>query len=460
MSTLRRGVQPAQGAARALHSAQGAARALHSAQGAARALAVAVTVVALIGGLAGTASATNDTYFARQWALSQIHAPQAWTRSTGGGVTIGIVDTGVDAAHPDLAGKVVAMADCVGKPCVAGAAPDTHGHGTIVSGIAAAITSNGKGVAGVAPDARLAVAKVLNAAGEGRVEDINNGIRWVVDNGARVVNLSLGDPNFLAASALGTPLRTGIEYAWSKGAVPVLASGNYATGAGDLGSENYGSLNALVVGATDRSGNVPSYSSPIGNAKWGLVAPGGAGSGGADSNVISTFMTSAGGSGYASSAGTSMAAPHVAGAVALLLAQGQTPAAAVSRILGSADKVSCGRGCQGRLNLSAAVGADPAAPTTAAPATTRVTSAPRTTVPRPTTTKPPATTVPPTSSTTTTLASREAQAAEPPAVALPEAVPEALAATPGRGPAGVAAGLLVVVMGSAVAATWARRFSP
>ena len=436
MTFMRRGYQPAQGAARAL--------------------AVAVSVVALVGGSAGTASATTDTYFSRQWALSQIGAPQAWTRSTGSGITIGIVDTGVDAGHPDLAGKVVAMADCVGRPCAAGAAPDTHGHGTIVSGIAAAVTSNGKGVAGVAPGARLAVAKVLNAGGEGRVEDINNGIRWVVDNGAKVVNLSLGDPNFLAASALGTPLRSGIEYAWSKGAVPVLASGNYATGTGDFGSENYGNVNALVVGATDRSGNVPSYSSPIGNAKWGLVAPGGGGSGGADSNVISTFMTSSGGSGYASAAGTSMAAPHVAGAVALLLAQGQSPAAAVSRILASADKVSCGRGCQGRLNLAAAVGADPAPPATAAPATTKATT--RTTVPRSTTTKPPATTVPPPSSTTTsTVASREAQAAEPPAVALPEAVLVPVARTPGRGPAGVAAGMLVLVMGAAVAATRARR---
>jgi hypothetical protein len=95
VSVLRRGYRPAQRAARALHSARGAARAL--------AIAV-VVVVALVGGLAGTASATNDTYFARQWALSQISAPQAWTRSTGGGITIGIVDSGVVAAPPDLAG--------------------------------------------------------------------------------------------------------------------------------------------------------------------------------------------------------------------------------------------------------------------------------------------------------------------------------------------------------------------
>ncbi|HEV2758989.1 MAG TPA: S8 family serine peptidase, partial [Acidimicrobiales bacterium] len=157
-----------------------------------RLLVVAVSVVALLAALTGTASATNDTYFSRQWALSQIDAPQAWARSTGSGITIGIVDTGVDVAHPDLAGKVAATADCIGRPCVAGGGQDTHGHGTIVSGIAAATTSNGKGIAGVAPDSRLVVAKVLNSSGEGRVEDINNGIRWVVDSGARVVNLSLG----------------------------------------------------------------------------------------------------------------------------------------------------------------------------------------------------------------------------------------------------------------------------
>jgi subtilisin family serine protease len=422
-----------------------------------------VAVVALVSGLADPAAATNDTYFGRQWALTQIGAPQAWTKSTGAGITIGIVDTGVDMSHPDLAGKVVAAADCVGRPCAIGSAHDTHGHGTIVSGIAAAVTSNGKGVAGVAPDARLAVARVLNGNGEGRVEDINNGIRWAVDSGAKVVNLSLGDPNFLVSSVLGTPLKSGIEYAWSKGAVPVLASGNYATGIGDLGTGNYGNVNALVVGATDRAGNVPTYSSSAGNAKWGLVAPGGAGSGGADSNVISTFPMASGGSGYASASGTSMAAPHVAGAVALLMAQGMTPTAAVNRLLGTLDKVSCGRGCQGRLNLANAVGADPNAPAATAapsgPATTRPPSAPRTTVPRSTTARPPA--APATTTTSVTVPPGEAQAADPPQMALPVAVPlPAGSSSPaGRGPAGVAAGLLVMVMGTAVVAAWTRRLT-
>ncbi|HEX2048172.1 MAG TPA: S8 family serine peptidase [Acidimicrobiales bacterium] len=430
-----------------------------------RLVAVALAVVALVAGTAGPASATNDTYFSRQWSLTQIGAPQAWTRSTGGGVTIGIVDTGVDVSHPDLAGKVAVTADCVGRPCaVGGGGQDAHGHGTIVSGIAAASTGNGRGVAGVAPDARLAVARVLNTSGEGRVEDINNGIKWVVDNGARVVNLSLGDPNFLVSNALGTPLRTGIDYAWSKGAVPVLASGNYAAGWGELGSENYGNVNALVVGATDRSGNVPSYSSSVGNAKWGLVAPGGAGSGGPDSNVISTFTLAGGGSGYAAAAGTSMAAPHVAGAVALLLAQGLPPAAAVNRLLATLDKgASCGRGCQGRLNLAAAVGADPGAAAAAAPPSTRAPSTSRTTAPRAATTRPPATQpttttapeAPP--STSTTVAPGSAQSADSPEVAAPHPLPVGTAKDTRSLVVVAAAVVLVVGTGAATSATGLRR---
>ncbi len=414
-------------------------------------------VVLLSTVLATPAGASNDPFFDRQWALEQIGAPRAWTVSRGAGAVIGIVDSGVEASHPDLAGKVALTADCVGRvACLDGAGnADPTGHGTLIAGVVAAGTDNGRGVAGVAPDARLVVARVLGPGGAGRAEDINLGIRWLVDHGARVVNISLGDPSFaLSATPAGvqSPLRNGIDYAWSKGAVPVLAAGNY----GGLTSENYGTLNALVVGATDRTGGVAAYSSAIGNAKWGLVAPGGSGVAGADNNVISTTS----GGGYASSAGTSMAVPHVSGAVALLLAQGLSPAAAVARLLGGLDRVPCGTGCQGRLNVATALGAGPAAPPTTVrapaatpPATVKASPpAPATTVPEaPTTTTPPA--------PTTTVA--------PAAVSSPGDVePTALAAGSGRPlpsrpeldpiATGAAAALLLAVAAS-VTGVWVRR---
>ena len=329
-----------------------------------RGLGVAVAVVALLATVvfASPAVASDDPFFDRQWALEQIGAPQAWTVTRGVGAVIGIVDSGVEAGHPDLAGKVALTADCVARTvCLDGAGgTDPDGHGTLIAGVAAAGTDNGRGMAGVAPDARLVVARVLGPAGVGQAHDINLGIRWVVDHGARVVNISVGDPSSFPSG--GSALRDGIQYAWNKGAVPVLAAGNY----GGLTTENYGTLNALVVGATDRTGGLAAYSSAIGNAKWGLVAPGGAGVAGPDNNVIST----AAGGGYASSAGTSMAAPHVSGAIALLLAQGLSPSAAVSKLLATLDRVPCGAGCQGRLNVAAASGAGPVAEATAAAAAT------------------------------------------------------------------------------------------
>jgi len=335
--------------------------------------------------------------------------------------------------------------------CVDGAGgTDPDGHGTLIAGVVAAGTDNGRGVAGVAPDARLVVAKVLEVSGVGQAQDINLGIRWAVDHGARVVNISVGDPTTVAAG--GSPLRDGIEYAWSKGAVPVLAAGNY----GGLTSENYGTLNALVVGATDRTGGVASYSSAIGNAKWGLVAPGGAGVSGPDNNVIST----AAGGGYASSAGTSMAAPHVSGAIALLLAQGLGPSAAVTRLLGTLDRVPCGAGCQGRLNLAAAVGAGPGAATspTSAPAPTVRDTASTTTTEAPTaTTMPeePATTVPSPTTTAAPVASRSVDV-EPAGLAAGARGP--LAPGPGLDPLVVAAAIgILLAVGVSVAGVWARR---
>jgi subtilisin family serine protease len=319
------------------------------------------------------ARASDDPAFGSQWNLARIRAPEAWASSTGSGVPIGIVDTGVDLAHQDLAGNVAAHASCIGSrgdpSRCGGSGQDDHGHGTHVAGIAAAVKDNGKGVAGVAPDARLVVVKAVDARGAGTTEDINAGIRWAVDHGARVVNLSLGE-NFLISSLFGSSLEDGIRYAWSRGAVPVLAAGN--TNILGLGSSQYGDLPAIVVGATGPDDRVAGYSSPHGNARWAIVAPGGEGEGNAANDVYSTYWRPGQRDQYRALAGTSMAAPHVAGAIAVLMASGTSAEEAVARVLATADPtVSCGANsptCRGRLDVAAALGSgEPETPEAEAP---------------------------------------------------------------------------------------------
>jgi subtilisin family serine protease len=323
-----------------------------------RGLALTLCAFLTVGLVATTAGASNDADFAKQWSLAKIGVADAWSHTTGRGVRVGIVDTGVDLTHEDLAGRVVEGTSCVGAAgdpakCT-GSPQDDQGHGTHVAGIIAANKDNGIGIAGVAPDAQLVVAKALNAAGSGTEEDINAGIKWVVDHGAKVVNLSLGDPNFVFTSLLGTSMREGIEYAWSHGAVPVVAAGNSDLMGLGLGSSNYGDLDALIVGATGPDDKVSSYSSPIGSAKWGILAPGGAGDGNKDHDIWSTFWKAGAPNSYAALAGTSMATPHVVGAVALLLAEGLSPQQAIDRLINTADaKVACDN-CKGRLDLAKA----------------------------------------------------------------------------------------------------------
>jgi subtilisin family serine protease len=326
-------------------------------------------VVAVFAGLAlaavssAPADATNDPSFEKQWGINTVGAPAAWAKTTGKGVRIGIVDTGVDLTHEDLAGRIVESTSCIDTGgnhlnCQ-GSAQDDYGHGTHVAGIAAAIKDNGAGVAGVAPDAELVVAKVFKGA-TANSDDVIAGIKWVVEHGAKVVNLSLGGALFVAAATFGSELTAGVEYAWARGVVPVIASGNDDLFGAGIGSAQYGDLNALVVGATGHDDTVAGYSSPTGNAKWALVAPGGTGGQTAADNIYSTLWAKGKQNHYGYLAGTSMAAPHVTGAVALILAQGLTQQQAVERILATTDAVSCGpnsENCRGRLNVARAVGA-------------------------------------------------------------------------------------------------------
>jgi subtilisin family serine protease len=308
------------------------------------------------------AGASNDPSFKDQWGLARIGAEQAWARTTGAGVRIGIVDTGVDLQHEDLAGKVVESISCVGSggdvaKC-GGSAQDDQGHGTHVSGIAAAYKDNGKGIAGVAPDAQLVVAKVMNAQGTGSGSDVTAGIKWVVDHGAKVVNLSLGDPaQPITALISENELKEGVDYVWSHGAIAVVASGNSGTGLGIEGA-NFGDMNAIIVGATGPDDKPATYSTSTGGAKWAVSAPGGAADGKKADDIYSTFWMASQKNAYTYLAGTSMAAPHVTGAVALLLAEGFSQQAAVTRLLDTADKgVGCEANsstCRGRINLDKA----------------------------------------------------------------------------------------------------------
>jgi subtilisin family serine protease len=320
-------------------------------------------LVVTVAGWPGVASASNDESFSKQWALPLIGAPDAWAKTTGAGVRIGIVDTGVDLAHEDLAGRVAENTSCVGSHgdpnlCI-GSAQDGFGHGTHVSGIAAADKDNGKGISGVAPGAQLVVAKVFQGP-SADPQDVIGGIKWVVDHGAKVVNLSLGDAVFVTTATFGSGLVEGVDYAWSHGAVPVLAAGNDDLFGAGIGSSEYGDIKALVVGATGPDDHVAGYSSPTGNARWALLAPGGSPGTDEKTEIYSTFWRKDKTNQYEYLSGTSMAAPHVTAAVALLLALGYSQQAAVDRILATVDtKVSCGSNspnCRGRLNVARAVG--------------------------------------------------------------------------------------------------------
>lgn len=262
------------------------------------------------------ADVPNDQYYSYQWDLPAIQNEEAWTLNTGYGVTVAVLDTGIATGGSDGIDCLVAPRDIVNGD----ASPvDGNGHGTHVSGTIAQATGNGIGVAGLAYGACIMPVKVLDDTGSGSIADIAEGLRYAVDNGAKVVNMSLGTN---AADGLRNDqiLDVELDYAYSHGVTVVCASGND----GSLANVSYPAIypTTIAVGATDFNNNVTGYS----NRGEGLdiVAPGGDltkdlnGDGYPDGIVQETV--SSGAWGYYFLQGTSMASPHVAAVAAMLMA--------------------------------------------------------------------------------------------------------------------------------------------
>jgi subtilisin family serine protease len=444
-------------------------------------LAAAIVVLLFVAGPAR--AQTTDPGLQYQWGLTQIGAPTAWQKATGAGVKIGIVDTGIDLKHVDFAGKIAGSVTCLGTDGSAnqcsGNGQDDHGHGSHVAGIAAAKRNNGQGVAGVAPDAQLLVAKVMDSEGGGQSADIAAGVSWVLSHGAKVVNISLGDAGRDPTGTFqvlcnNSGFKNMLNDIWAAGAVPVFAAGN--CGGGILGgSANFAGTNAFIVGATNIHGSKTTYTNDLYSAQWGLVAPGGEPScGGAPSAnnpcILSDFWVAGQSNALAFMAGTSMAAPHVAGAAAVLLSQGLSKEQAVNRILATLSKGPCGDGCQGRLDLANAVGSGPApVPPPATTPTTAKSSGGTTATTRRSSSR---TTVRPAAATTTTTiagaAAEETTTTSEPAAEDPATADDDLKAatgTPKRprdddpsGPLAVLATLGVLGVGGTAAPLVWRRF--
>jgi subtilisin family serine protease len=283
---------------------------------------------------------TNDPCAGNQWGHVNIKAPEAWSVTRGSGVTVAVVDTGADFNHPDLAANLIRKAGSnmiQNKSYVcpfmkankrwtssSAIAQDDQGHGTHVSGTIAAVTGNGTGVAGVAPAAKVLPVKVLDEEGSGSDSQVARGICFAADNGADVINLSLGfDPaGSVIVTTLGNDTEKAISYAHAKGAALIIAAGNETFPACDFPASH---TKALCVGSVDRRDNHSWFSNFGTNV--GVVAPGGLGSVFChdDEDVWSTVWPTSiydcRDDGYDSLAGTSMATPHVAAVAALIEAK-------------------------------------------------------------------------------------------------------------------------------------------
>jgi thermitase len=311
-------------------------------------------------------AATADEYFPRQYALqnngqsftntagtlsvaggtadADVDAVEAWKVTTGSGIKVAVLDSGVASDNPDINPKVVLRANFSNSATN----EDNYGHGTHVAGIVAAIANNTDGVAGVCPGCTILAGKVLNDSGIGSSSSLANGIDWAVSNGAKVINMSIG----VRASRT---LETAVNSAWSKGVVLVAAAGN---GGNQTKIYPGAYLNVIAVAATDNTDAKASFSTY--GASWvDIAAPG--------VNVYSTFPnhTFVLGTqnnrsfGYDVGNGTSMSSPIVAATAALAWSShpGATNTSVRANVESTADTIP-GTGtywAHGRVNADKAV---------------------------------------------------------------------------------------------------------
>jgi subtilisin family serine protease len=287
------------------------------------AVAAGASILAAAG--AAPALAAPDPLLADQWALSQpraVGAAEAWTQSQGQGVVVAVLDSGVQLDHPDLkanlwsnAGEVAGnrrdddgngyVDDVHGANLFSGNGhvADDEGHGTHVAGIVAARAGNGTGGSGLAPQARIMAVKVLDSTRSGDSATLAAGIRYAVDEGARILNVSIN------GDATTSDLTSALRYAGQKGATIVASAGNNSRNLDLQPSFPAASTEPAVLSVTaaGESGGLLDFANR-GLTTVDLAAPG------------DTILSTARASGYENRSGTSMAAPFVAGGLALLAA--------------------------------------------------------------------------------------------------------------------------------------------